>query len=296
MKEFIKKIAVYLFGFFLALVVLDGIYTLIYSNSYVRNKIQFVLNSPPKHYDVIILGSSRAENHVIPEMFQKLGLSTYNLGISGGNLCENCLMLKTFFEKGNTTDKILFQLDLNFQSEAPAEGVKAFYLPYLPINKTVYTHYSENTNDLSVLKDVPFYRYCAFDSKIGFREIIMTLIHKENKTNSASGFDPLDGKLNGSKKYDLPVTVSHKNKYYDQIVTICKANKVKLIVFSAPFCSQVTNEFFFSKLKQKIPELHDYSKAIKEDSLFSSCGHMNKNGAEVFTKILIEDCIINEKQ
>lgn len=91
MKKFINKIAVYLLLTFLSLVFLDIMYTLNYYNSQVRNKVQFVLNSPPKNYDAIILGSSRAENHIIPEIFKNKGLNIYNFGMSGGSLCEDSL-------------------------------------------------------------------------------------------------------------------------------------------------------------------------------------------------------------
>ncbi|MBX9808564.1 MAG: hypothetical protein K2X95_12300, partial [Flavobacteriaceae bacterium] len=45
---------------------------------------------------------------------------------------------------------------------------------------------------------------------------------------------------------------------------------------------------FFSKLNHMVPVLYDYSNFIKEDSLFATCGHLNKNGAKVFTNMLLE--------
>jgi hypothetical protein len=38
----------------------------------------------------------------------------------------------------------------------------------------------------------------------------------------------------------------------------------------------------------KFLELYDYNNFIKEDSLFSTCGHLNKKGAAVFTRMIIE--------
>lgn len=288
MKEFIKKIAVYLVLTLLSAVVLDSIYTLIYSNSQVRNKSQFVLNAPPKHYDAIILGSSRAENHIVPEMFQKEGLNIYNFGMSGGSLCDDSLLLKLFFEKGNTTNKILLQVDLQFLGESPAQGVQASFWPYLTTNKTIYNHYKDNTENIFELAYFPFYRYCKFDSKIGFREMVMTLMNKKGKFYGTNGFAPLEGNLNPNLKYNLPKEVCQKNKYYDEIMAISKKNKVQLISFIAPFCVYVNNRDFFVKLKQNVPELYDYSNFIKEDSLFATCGHLNKNGAQVFTSMLLE--------
>ena len=272
----------------LSLTALDSLYTLIYSNSQVRNKIQYVINTPPKHYDAIMLGSSRAENHIVSEMFQKASLTVYNFGMSGGSLCEDSLLLKLFLEKGNTTNTILLQVDLQFLSETTSEGVQSQFLPFLSTNKTIYNHYKNNTDNQFVLAYFPFYRYLKLDSKIGFREMVLALMNKKGKFYDANGFAPLAGTLNPNLKENLPTEIVQKNKYYDEIVTICKKNKIHLIPFMAPFCAYTNNRDFFSKLKHRVPELYDYSSFIKEDSLFATCGHLNKKGAEVFTTMLLE--------
>lgn len=288
MKKFIKKITVYLLLTLLLLAVLDFVYTIVYFNSPVRNKVNFILNAPPKHYDAIILGSSRAENHVIPELFKRQGLDVYNFGMSGGSLCEDSLMLKLFFEKGNTADKILLQVDLQFLHEVPAEGIQARFLPYLPLNKTIYNHYKDNTKNSFALAYFPFYRYCKLDSKIGFRELVMTMMGKKGKFYDTNGFAPLGGSLNSKLKQSLPKEVRQKNKYYEEIVAISVKNKSQLISFMAPFCSYTSNADFFSKLKHNVPELNDYSNYVKEDSLFSTCGHLNEKGAVVFSNMLLD--------
>ncbi len=273
---------------FLVSLVLDSIYTSVYSNSHFRNKVQFLLNEPPRHYDAIILGSSRAENHIDPEMFKKRGLKVYNFGITGAHLCESSLMLDLFFERGNTVDKILLQVDSYFNTENPSIGVEVLFLPYLPIKKTIYNHYKDNTENSFALAYFPFYRYCKLDSKIGFREMILTLVNKKTNNFSFDGFIPLNENLSSTSKFELPENVKNKNKYYDKIVAICKAKRVKLISFMSPSCTY-TDKLFFSKLKQQVPELYDYSSVIKEDSLFATCGHLNRKGAEVFTSILLKD-------
>ena len=295
MKKFIKKTTIYLILTLSSLVMLDVLYTLIYSNSQVRDKVQFMLNSPPKHYDAIILGSSRAENHVIPEIFKRQGLNVYNFGMSGGSLCDDSLLLKLFFEKGNTVDIILLQVDLQFLNEGPAEGIQARFLPYLPFNKTIYNHYIDNTKNSIALAYFPFYRYCKLDSKIGFRELLMTLMSQKGKFYDTNGYAPSNGLLHNYKKINLPLEVRQKNKYYDEIVATSKQNSAELISFMAPICSYTNNRDFFSKLKQKVPELYDYSNFIKVDSMFASCGHLNEKGARVFTSMLLNKHFVVKK-
>ena len=288
MKKFSIKILVYLSLILLLALVLDTVYTLVYSNSEVRNKVQFVMNAPPRNYDGIILGSSRAENHLVPELFQKQGLHVYNFGMGGGGLCDDSLLLKLFFEKGNTTQKIFFQVDLQFMGEIPAPAIQATFLPFFTTNPTIYNHYKDNTEQSFALAYVPFYRYCQLDSKIGFRELVLTLLNKKGKFFESEGFIALENTLNSKQKYTLPTDVNKKNKYYNEIKAICKKNKVQFIPFMAPFCQYVYNVDFFSKLKKNVPELYDYSNAIKADSLFATCGHLNRKGAEVFTSILLD--------
>lgn len=288
MRKFIKKIAVYALLIILVSLILDSLYTSVYSNAHIRNKVQFLLNEPPRHYDAIILGSSRAENHIVPEMFKKRGLYVYNFGITGAHLSESSLMLNLFFEKGNTADKILLQVDSYFNTENPSIGVEVLFSPYLPIKKTIYNHYKDKTDYSFILAYFPFYRYCKLDSEIGFREMFLTLVNKKTNSFSEDGFIPLDGSMSNNSNFDLPENVNNKNKYYDEIVSICKLRRVKLISFMSPSCGN-SNKSFFAKLKQNVPELYDYSGVIKEDSLFATCGHLNKKGAIKFTSMLLEE-------
>jgi hypothetical protein len=267
---------------------LDGLYTAIYNHSQLRSKVQLVLNAPPKQYDAVIIGSSRAENHVVSKLFEAQGLTAYNLGMSGSNLCENSLLLKLFFENGNTAKIVLLQLDLNFITEEPAVGVQALFIPYIATNNTIYEHYAANTPNSFAMKYVPFYRYCANDAKIGLREVIMTLVKKKSKTIVTDGYVPLSGEIKEKQQLHLPKENRKSNRYYDEIKVICLSHGTRLIPFMAPICSEAASDDYFKKLKQRLPELYDYTAAIKEDSLFSSCGHLNNTGAEAFTKLLLK--------
>lgn len=288
-----KKFIVYFLSILALLLVisitLNIVYTTIYNTSRDRNKIQMILNVPPKHYDAIFIGSSRAEAQIVTKMFSNIGLTTYNFGMSGASLCDTSLLLKLFFEKGNTTDKVLLELDLNYMIEKPTKGIKALSLPYSSSNSTIRNHYVTNTWDSFFIDNLPFYKYCIYDSKIGFRELVMTLMHKKSRFIKTDGFKPLEGKSNNFVKMELPVQINQKNRYYSEIKTTCKNRRVKLISFTTPICKYVNNKDFFIKLKNKIPELIDYSDVVKSDNLFYSCKHLNENGAKIFTKILINE-------
>lgn len=291
MKKFLINIGLYCLLTYFILMLLDLGYTTLYSKSKVRNKTQFVLNAPPKHYDAIFIGSSRAENHLIPALFKEKGLSVYNFGMSGSNLCENALTLKLFFEKGNSVDTILLQMDMNFESESPNGVVKNTFMPYLTTNETIYKHYlaAPDCSDIFWQRYIPFYRYMVVDSKIGIRELALTLAQKSTKSMATNGYVALDNVMNAPEKDVFDVKFITKNKYYNEIKTICKNHQAQLIGFEAPFCDAVETQNYFGKLKQSIPELYDYSEAIPADSLYSSCGHLNHKGAVEFTKLILKN-------
>ena len=102
-------------------VVLDFMYTTVYLNSSNRGKIDYVFNSNARKYDVVILGSSRANNHFVAPMFEEKGLKTFNFGMSGSHLFEASLMLKLMVERKYTIKNLILETDLNLSNEHQAE-------------------------------------------------------------------------------------------------------------------------------------------------------------------------------
>ena len=92
MKQFLVFIGKILLVLLLSAFALDFIYTTVFAQSETRNKVENVINSKPHNYDVIILGTSRANNHFVSELFEKEGLKTFNYGMSGAHLFETSLM------------------------------------------------------------------------------------------------------------------------------------------------------------------------------------------------------------
>ena len=71
MKQFLIYTAKILLLTFLLLVILDIVYTQVYLNSSYRGKIDYVYNSNAREYDVVVLGSSRANNHFVTKINKK---------------------------------------------------------------------------------------------------------------------------------------------------------------------------------------------------------------------------------
>lgn len=292
MIKFIKFIFKTGFLILLILVVLDFVYTFVKINSNPRNKIDQILNSKKKEFDIVILGSSRAENHLIPAIFIKSGFKTFNYGISGSGLNENDLELKLMLKNGFKIKNLLLQVDLNILNNETLKNVEAQFMPYLHYSQTIRSHY-RNLKDYNKIFYIPFYRYINYESEIGFRETIFTIFNKKNKILNNDGFVPLNGKIENLYSPNFKI-FPQKNSSYEEIKFICKKNNIKLISISTPVCQNNNNNNYFKKVIDLYPEIKDFHSLIKDDKYFYSCGHMNNDGAKLFTEIVLDSIYLKK--
>ena len=286
MKKFITLVVKILLTLLVLLVVLDWGYTSVYLHSRNRGKVEKVFNSKAKKYDVVILGSSRANNHFVPELFEKKGLKTFNYGMSGAHLFEASLLLKLMAERHYKIKTVILEADLGLCNEKESDAIAAKFLPFIHQSEIIKAHFSklENFNDLYY---IPFYRYIDFDALIGFREMYNTATGKPTNILDHLGYHPL-GHKPGNMKNDIRALKPIRNKYYEEITQICKANHYNLITVMTPMCSNVKGMDYFEKANKIYPEIHNLENVVQGDHYFSSCGHLNDTGARIFTKIVIE--------
>ena len=287
MKKFIVFAFKTLIVTVLIAVVLDFMYTAVYLNSSNRGKIDYIYNSKARKYDVVILGSSRANNHFVAPMFEEKGLKAFNFGMSGSHLFEASLLLKLMVERKYVIKNLILETDLNLSNEHQAEGIAAKFLPYIHQSDIIREHFSKEKN-FKQLYYIPFYRYVTFDSKIGFREMFFNSIHKKTVHLDHQGYYPL-GNKKGNMKNDIRALKPIPNKYYQEIKQICAANNINFIAIMTPICTNTKGLDYFDKVKKLYPEIHNYESVVLEDRYFSSCGHMNDTGARLFTARIIKD-------
>ncbi|MBL0738893.1 hypothetical protein JI750_18500 [Flavobacterium sp. GN10] len=288
-----KKFLLYILGVFILTisiaVILDGLYTYVFMQSRNRGKIETVFNSTAKKYDVVILGSSRANNHFVSQMFEDKGLKTFNYGISGGHLFEASLILKLMIERKYEIKNVILEADLNLASDRQAEGIAALFLPYIHNSEIIKEHY-RNQSNFNELYYIPFYRYIKNDSKIGWRETFFTAIRKKTNSLENLGYHPLEKHKNGNMKNNIVnLNPLPNNKYYEEIKDICKKNGINFIAVMTPMCENVVGMNYFDKVKKAYPEIYNYENTVIENKYFSSCGHMTDEGARLFTARIIKD-------
>jgi hypothetical protein len=288
MKQFLRLLVFIVVAVLFLAVVLDWGYTTIFQQSSNRGKIEYVYHANPQQYDVVFLGSSRANNHFVAPMFENKGIKTFNYGMSASHLFEASLLLKLMVERKFVIKKLILETDMNLANETRDAGISAQFLPYLHDSEIIKDHFSAE-QDFWKLYYIPFYRYLAFDAKIGFRE--MNRSWRQVPTNYLDnlGYHPLGGKKKGNMKNDIRKMQPLDNRYYKEIKAICKANNIELIALMTPMCSNVKGLDYFDRVKSKYPEIHNYENAVEGDEYFSSCGHLNDEGARKFTAIILKD-------
>ena len=146
MKKFLIYLVQILIISVLAAIILDGIYTIIFMQSKNRGKIETVFNSKVQNYDVVILGTSRANNHFVAKMFEDKGLKTFNYGMSGGHLFEASLMLKLMIERKYEIKNVILEADLNLASEEPSDGIASDFLPFIHNSAIIKEHFKTYEN------------------------------------------------------------------------------------------------------------------------------------------------------
>ena len=292
MKLFILFIGKILLVLSLSAFSLDFIYTTVFAQSKTRNKVENVINSKPQNYDVIILGTSRANNHFVSELFEKEGLKTFNYGMSGAHLFETSLLLKLMVARSWNIKNIIIETDLNLSNEKRDDGTFGRFMPFMHQSKIITEHF-KNEPDFIELYYVPFYRYIQFDSKVGFRSWYKTLVNEPTNSLANNGYYPLGFNPKANMKNNIASLVPLRNRYFEEIKQICKNNNINLIAVTTPMCSNVKGMEYFKKVKTLYPEIKEYEYVVEGDEYFSSCGHLNHKGARLYTTKIIDDLLKN---
>ena len=286
MKRFFKLTVLFVFILFIASLLLDVIFTTIISQSSERNKVENVMHSFGKKYDVVIMGTSRANNHFVTDLFEKKGLKSFNYGISGSHLFETSLLLKVMIANKFQIKNLILEADLSICNEKRDEGITARFMPYIHTNSIIKEHYKKES-DFKQLYYVPFYRYIKFDAKIGFREVYEVVAKKPTNTLYNKGYYPLISDKKGSMKNDISKLKVIRNKYYEAIKKMCKQNNINLIVVMTPMCQNTKGLDYFDNVKKQYPEINNFENKVTDDRYFSSCGHLNNEGAIIYTNHII---------
>lgn len=288
MKQFLLFIGKIMVVLFLVAYVLDFGYSHVYSNTTKRNKVENVINTQDKNLDVIMMGSSRANNHFVAQLFVDKGFKAFNYGISGSKLQETALLLEIMIKNNYKIKSLLLEVDLNLNSDSFSFGNQAKFMPFINSNAVVSEYYKDKLPDYASLAYIPFYRYIKYEPQIGFREFFFTLVQRKSNSLNNYGFYPLFN-IGNNMNQDLLEKTPKKNASYEQIKKLCIDNNIQLISITTPVCENTRGIEYFTAIKEIYPEVINFENLVTEDQYFSSCGHLNDKGAMLFTAKIIAE-------
>lgn len=242
--------------------------------------------------DIIILGSSRAVHHYVPEELERAtGLTCFNAGRDGMKMSYYKLLLDVMLTYHKP--KIII-LDLNYNdlvTEARKDdALISGLLPYMD-NKMVRKF---------VFEKQPLEGWKARVSKLyQFNSKPATILHHNLGLgeDDEDGYEPLEGsKID--KRYKVHFNVSRYTedpelvKKLDDFVKKVKENGIELYIIYSPSLMRIKYDYISTpkriSAKYNVPLLN-YSDfyTLKERHLFYDKTHMNSEGAERFTQEIL---------
>ncbi|WP_417557628.1 hypothetical protein [Mesoflavibacter zeaxanthinifaciens] len=292
MKRFLLHIAV----FVLLFLIIDQIFYVFIAHAPKKEddqRLQYVLDGQ-MNKDVIVLGSSRGANNIIAKQLENsTGLATYNLSYRGSNIEFQEFLLKTLLKYNQPPKYLCLVIDnsLEFKTVATLNFRYDRLFPlknYAYINDYLVSHRKQNVLskylNLARVKRkdfiwspkpvLPINVLTSHGAKINILDADSTLVYKRD-----------------IKTYDTAEEEQVKLNAFKSIQQICETKDIHLIyVFPPNFV--VFNTSFYKRFKaldvdvnnvmiynQKEMKYQDY-KYFRDES------HLNKFGAEVFTKEL----------
>lgn len=270
---------------------MDLVYTRILTHAPANDKITLIKRSSGRKFNYVFVGSSRVNNCIIPSIIEKeTGKTSLNLGVESARPHDILTLVKLLVASNVKCDSVFVQADYGFNHLESSTFLEFQAMPYLRQDSILSNHMSY-LPDAWALKHIPFYRYAVYERKIGLHSTFAALRRK-----SPSNLEKTSGcmLLRGQQlldEYTMPKTISVQNRYCEELEKFAKIHNLHLVYFTSPFMLSVKTKDFMSKLKKKIPGLHDYSRAIASDSLFRNQSHLNNKGAAVFTELLLSDLL-----
>jgi hypothetical protein len=250
-------------------------------------------------YDLLFLGSSRAEMHYNTRVFDSLtGYNSFNLGLKGASPHMAYAALKAYLLNSSTPQCIIYEVDYHALKDEPVPFYEFNnYFPFLK-NKVLRSEFQKIDTRTDLFYALP---YLSFPYT-GYKNISTSLhgwfdIEYDNNyyyykgTIFSKRLDTLD--FLPSKAHCSYILENNRN-YMDTLIHYCRSKNIRLVLCTSPafggFNINVLNAKQLAKQVRNISKIHDlpyYDFAqttfSNKRELFGDFFHMNRNGAYLFT-------------
>ena len=241
--------------------------------------------------DILIMGSSRAAHHYVPEIFtDSLGMSCYNCGSDGQCIYYTYALLSAYIERGAAPKMVICEVvpqdievssSSTFNFDAAAERFAPVYGEFECIDSLLESQGWKSK--VKLLSQA--YRY---NSKLV--QVIKCNFIGEAENN---GYEPLYGTSPVGVIEDdgevVPASIEqYKVNSFKNLISLCKRNGIDLIFAYSPTLNRRQSEGI-AKAKSiaessDVPFIDMSCDARFEDaSFFKDRNHLNDTGAKVYS-------------
>lgn len=290
-----------LFTLFLILFVLDFVLGTILEKLYFKQRngelYRITYSIDKTHEDILVFGSSRAEHHYHPEVFQKrLNLSFFNTGLDGEHILFHYALLKGALKHYTPKVVILDFVAGEFKINRECYDKISNLLPY-------YESHPE-LRELIQLRG-PYEKYKLLSKVYPYNSEILQIlqgVHSSSKPShqEEDGYFPLyNHETARTRKITYPASYpidSIKLKIYESFLRDCKKAGTELFVICSPYYVDAQNEEYSIRLAKELAKKYnvdflDFSQdpqLSKNMVLFSDPNHLNDSGARIYTNMVID--------
>lgn len=254
-------------------------------------------------YDMIFLGSSRAESHFDPEVIDSItGLQSYNAGLEGASMAFVHTAFKAYLHKSEAPRFAVLNVDLHSPG-INYDTVHHFprYFPYLS-NPELYKGLASRDKRFALFRWIPFYSMPYYSAKY-LNASLRGLAGAGGPldTGWVQGFVPLgpaqtvplDTFAYGSYSVSLPPVFFES---LDSIAALCKRKSISLVMVLSPVYHrqvhalenrlQLTRKLREYAAKEGIPLIDHFETPVSyRPGLFADPDHLNSMGSRIFSRI-----------
>ncbi len=260
--------------------------------------------------DLLILGSSRAEFHISPKIMDStLHLDSYNLGLSAWHFDMQYARFKLYLAHNPKPKYIIQNVDVYGFSKRADVVSREQFLPY--INETILQETTRgHKGEFDIYQQyIPLYKYknqqaLAWEGICNF--VNQTALY--DTTTKYKGYRGNDYEWNKDferfkKRYPKGARYSFNKeilKQFNEFLAFCEKENIKVVLLYAPEYYEVQPLYKNKNQMMKMCEeaskrFHCYFLDYSKDTLcyqkkyFYNSQHLNKKGAEIFSKKLALD-------
>ena len=245
---------------------------------------------------ILIFGSSRANRHYVPEVFEEAwDLDYHNVARDGTGVFYHYAILTGILKRYSPHIIVLDLTPREFDKSQYPYNNLSFLLPYAQRHSEIRSivELRSRYEKLKLLSQIyPFNSYLLSIAK-GMLE------HEISGQEDNKGYIPLSG------KWVLPMEKAHfprdteidqvRVDYFDRFVSLAQGSGIQVYVIVSPFYQEFDNtppsiQIARDICRDRRVPFFDFSQSDifhKRPELFRDTGHLNHEGAQIFSRMAV---------